>query len=206
MGERFVAPILRRFAMHNPKLGMRIELTNRVVDMVGEGFDLAVRTGSVTDGRLIAAQVASRRLLTCAAPAYLARTGRPATVYDLDNHDRLIGTSANWHYKIGDHNVVYRAEGRFRCNSGQAIVEACIAGLGICQLPDFYILPFVKPGMIDLLLEDHQPDDEPVWAVYPRRRHLMPKVQQAVDCLRLELGPVMNNISQARSALTAPLR
>nr|BAF03260.1 transcriptional regulator, LysR family protein [Novosphingobium sp. KA1] len=72
-------------------------------------------------------------------------------------------------------------------------MEACVSGLGDCQLPDFYVMPFLQHGMVELLLEYAQPDDEPIWAVYPQRRHLLPKVQQVVDCLVQELGPAMNS-------------
>lgn len=192
MGERFVAPILRRFVMQHPKLSMSIDLSNRVVDLVAEGFDLAIRTGQVSDQRLISTRVASRTVYTCAAPSYLAAAGRPTSVGALNEHECIAGTSATWHFKVDGQDIVYRPEGRFRCNSGHAVIEACVSGLGICQLPDFYILPFLKHGMVELLLEDMQPDDEPIWAVYPQRRHLLPKVQQAVESLRRELGPAMN--------------
>lgn len=197
MGERFVAPIIRRFAMPYPRLSVTFELSNRVIDLVGEGFDLAIRTGSFSDPRMIATKVASRRLYTCAAPSYVARAGRPRSIEELNGHECLIGTSSTWRFSKGDETIDYRPAGRFRCNSGHAVIEACIAGLGICQLPEFYILPYLKPGMVELLMEDHQPADEPIWAVYPQRRHLMPKVQRVVECLSHELGPAISSTYRA---------
>lgn len=192
MGERFVAPILRRFAMYHPRLVVTIDLTNRVVDLVSEGYDLAVRTGEPSDPRLIATQVASRTLYTCAAPAYLARCGRPADVDDLERHECIIGTNPLWQFSATGQDVLYRPKGRFRCNSGQAVIDGCISGLGICQLPDFYILPYLQHGMVDLILEDYRPADEPIWAVYPLRRHLLPKVRAAVDAMQHELAAAMH--------------
>jgi DNA-binding transcriptional LysR family regulator len=192
MGERFVAPIMRRLANEHRKLGVSIELSNRLVDLVGEGFDLAVRTGEVTDGRLLATWVASRRFFTCASPDYLARSGEPATIADLSRHECIVGTSSMWHYRMEGTSMMHRPQGRFRCNSGQAVIEACVGGLGICQLPDFYVLPYLQHGMVTLLLEDCRPEDQPIWAVYPRRRHLLPKIREAIDALRLDLGPAMN--------------
>ncbi|HEX7742906.1 MAG TPA: LysR substrate-binding domain-containing protein, partial [Sphingobium sp.] len=180
-------------------LSVTIDLSNRVMDLVGEGFDLAVRTGAVSDPRLIATQVASRRLYTCAAPSYVARAGRPTSIEALGDHECLIGTSATWHFNQDGQPAEHRPKGRFRCNSGHAVIEACIAGLGICQLPDFYILPYLKPGMVELLLEDFHADDEPIWAVYPQRRHLLPKVQRVVDCLKHELGPAISSGSSPAS-------
>lgn len=192
MGERFVAPILRRFAMQYPRLSLNIELTNRVIDLMAEDFDLAIRTGRASDPRLIAVRVASRTLHTCAAPAYLSRKGRPRQVEDLALHDCITGTATTWHFERDGQAQRYRPAGRFRCNSGHAVIEACIAGAGICQLPDFYILPFLKHGMVELVLEDARSADEPIWAVYQRRRHLLPKVQYAVETLRHELAAAMN--------------
>jgi DNA-binding transcriptional LysR family regulator len=193
LGERFVAPIIRRFAMQHPKLNVIIELSNRVIDLVGEGFDLAIRTGSVSDTRLIATQVASRSLYTCAAPSYLASAGRPKRIEDLASHECIAGTAATWHFKVSEREIIHRPRGRFRCNSGHAVMEACVSGLGICQLPDFYVLPYLKHGMVELLFDDLQPNDEPIWAVYPQRRHLSQKVQQVVNCLVHELGPAINS-------------
>lgn len=191
MGERFIAPIIRRFAMQHPRLSVTIDLTNRVVDLVGEGFDLAIRTGSISDPRLIATKVASRTLYTCAAPIYLERAGTPVTLEDLEAHERLVGTSPIWRFECDGQEMIHRPKGRFRCNSGHAVLDACMAGLGICQLPDFYILPYLKRGVAISLLEDIRASDEPIWAVYPQRRHLLPKVSAVVDCLQNELGPAM---------------
>ncbi|QGP80929.1 LysR family transcriptional regulator [Sphingobium sp. CAP-1] len=192
MGERFVAPIIRRFAMPHAKLNVTIDLSNRIIDLIAEGYDLAIRTGHVADPRLIATRVASRRLYTCAAPSYLARAGRPARVSDLAQHECIAGTAPTWHFSDGRKEILHHPKGRFRCNSGSAVMEACISGLGICQLPEFYILPYLKHGMVELLLEDFQPEDQPIWAVYPQRRHLLPKIQKVVDCLQHELAAAMS--------------
>lgn len=187
MGERFVAPIIRRFAMSHPKLNVTIDLSNRVVDLVAEGYDLAVRTGAVSDPRLIATRVGSRRFHTCAAPEYLARAGTPTRVSDLVHHECIGGTSSTWHYEEDGKERLHQPKGRFRCNSGHAVMEACISGLGICQLPDFYIGPYLKRGMVQLVLEDCQPGDEPIWAVCAQRRHILPKIRNAIECLKREL-------------------
>lgn len=193
MGERFVAPIIRRFAMHHPRLSVTIDLSNRIVDLVAEGYDLAVRTGVVDDPRLTATRVAARTLYTCAAPSYLARRGRPGAVGDLAGHECIGGSSATWHFSADGQEVAHPPQGRFRCNSGHAVVEAAISGLGICQLPGFYILPYLKHGMLELVLDDLRPADEPIWAVYPQRRHLLPKVRMVVEALSHELGTAMGS-------------
>ena len=187
MGERFVAPIIQQIATRYPKLSVSIDLTNRLVDLVGEGVDLAVRSGQVIDPRLIATQVASRKLYTCAAPAYLAQAGRPMKVDALSLHECIVGTNPIWNFRIGNRDVDYRAKGRFACNSGHAVIEACVAGFGICQLPEFYVLPYLRSGMVELLLEDARPEEQPIWAVYPQRRHLAPNIHLVVESLRRDL-------------------
>lgn len=192
IGERFVAPIIRRFAAQYPRLRVSVDLTNRVVDLVGEGFDLAIRTGDVSDPRLIGTRVASRRFYTCAAPDYLARMPIPKHVSELVGHECIRGTSATWHYRIDGQDVLHRPQGRFQCNSGQAVIDACVGGFGICQLPEFYVLPYLHHGMVRLLLEEQRPDDEIIWAMYPRRRHLLPKIRLAVEALKLELDAAIH--------------
>ncbi len=187
MGERFIAPISHRFWARYPNVSLSIELSNRVVDLVGEGYDLAVRTGQILDTRLIGTQIASRRLYTCATPAYLDRKGRPATLAALQNHDCLVGTASNWQFSIGGRAHSFRPHGRWRCNSGSAIVGAALAGLGLCQLPEFYVLPFLATGELEIVLEGIRPIEEPIWAVYPQRRHLSPKISRFVEMLRQEL-------------------
>lgn len=187
MGERFIAPIVRRFATRHARLNVTIELTNRLVDLIGEGYDIAIRTGTLADSSLIGARIASRTLYTCAAPAYLVERGVPNGIADLAHHDCLIGTSTSWQFRSWGRVEQFRPKGRWRCNSGAALVDAALAGMGICQLPEFYVLPHIATGALVPLLADFAMEDEPIWAVYPQRRHLLPKISGLIDVLRTEL-------------------
>lgn len=187
MGERFVAKIARDYASEHPDVSVRIELTNRVVDLFDEGFDLAIRTGTLPDSSLIATRIASRRLYLCAAPNYLAKRGMPWSIEDLDGHDHLMGTSSTWYFQQNGEAQLYQPTSRWRCNSGTAVANAALEGHGICQLPDFYVTPFLQSGDLVAALDDFQPPAEPVWAVYPQRRHLLPKIRLFVDKLRADL-------------------
>lgn len=192
LGERFIAPLARTFGRRFPKVRIHLDLTNRVVDLVGEGYDLAVRTGHLPTSSLIATRIAERRLYTCAAPAYLARAGTPETLEALDRHDLLVGTSPLWHFSGNTpentaHEVIYKPAGRWRCNSGQVVLAAALDGMGLCQLPDFYVLDALRTGRLVSVLEDHAAPIEPIWAVYPSRRHLSPKVTQFVRLLKTKL-------------------
>ncbi|MCJ2185620.1 LysR substrate-binding domain-containing protein [Novosphingobium beihaiensis] len=191
MGERFIAPILRRFARAYPRLQVNIDLTNRVVDLVAEGYDMAVRTGHLPDSRLIGTRIASRSLVTCASPAYLKRRGAPHTLADLEEHDLLAGNAGTWHFSVEGKTQTYRPHSRWRCNSGSAVLEAALDDMGLCQLPDFYVQRTLAEGALVPVLTDLQPADEPIWAVYPERRHLQPKISELVSVLRKELPEML---------------
>ena len=87
--------------------------------------------------------------------------------------------------------MLYRPRGRFRCNSGQTVVETCLTGMGICQLPEFYLMPYLEDGRLRLVLDEFRPAPEPIWAVYPQRRHLLPKIRHAIDHIRMGLAAGM---------------
>ncbi|MBA4356070.1 MAG: LysR family transcriptional regulator, partial [Novosphingobium sp.] len=187
LGERFIAPIVRGYVQEYPKLSVDLDLTNRVVELVSEGFDLALRTGTLPDSRLIRTQVATRGIVTCAAPAYLDARGIPRSVDDMEHHECLLATSDVWRFRVDGEPRTLRPRGRWRCNSGAAVYEATLAGMGLCQLPAFYVNRAIAEGHLIEVLQHHRPDDDPIWAVYPQRRHLLPKVQRLIDKLRREL-------------------
>jgi len=192
LGELFVAPIVSRYAAAYPRLSITMELTNRLVDLVADGFDLAIRTGEMADSQMIRTRIASRSLCTCAAPGYLDAVGRPRTVEDLDAHQCLLGSATTWHFCEEGRDRLHRPTGRLQINSGRAILDAAVQGMGICQLPEFYVLPHLRSGALQLVLADIRPRDEAIWAVYPQRRHLSPKVTALVALLRRELPPALN--------------
>lgn len=191
MGERFVAPIVQRFALDYPRIAVTLDLSNRLVDLVAEGYDLAIRTGDLADSRLVRTRIATRRMRSCAAPAYLERRGVPETIEALAAHDCLIGSSPTWHFTDAGVERIVRPNGRWRCNSGAVVLEAALAGMGVCHLPEFYLLKPLATGALREVLADHCRAEEPIWAVYPERRHLMSKVRRLVDRLREELGPAL---------------
>lgn len=187
LGERFVAPIVRRYCEMHSKVAVSIELNNRLVDLIAEGYDIAVRTGSLTDNRLVGTRIASRTLFTCAAPRYLQQHGRPNRPVDLQRHQCLTGTGTSWHFIDSGRPYIFKPHGRWRCNSGSAVADAAIAGMGLCQLPEFYVLPHLLTGALELVLEDFRAEDEPIWAVCPQRRHMLPKIKGLVKLLSEEL-------------------
>jgi len=191
LGETFVAPIVRDFCLDWPQLSVTLDLSNRIVDLVAEGYDLAIRTGDLSDSRMVRTKVAARRLCSCASPDYLARAGMPVSVADLGRFDCLMGSAAVWHFEVDGADRTFRPKGRWRCNSGAAVADAALAGLGICQLPEFYVLRHIASGALVEILPEYRRREEPIWAVYPERRHLTPKVRLLVDRLKAQLGPAL---------------
>ncbi len=187
LGERFVAPIVRDFMVRNPRVSVRLDLDNRLVDLIAEGYDLAIRTSTISDPRLIGRQIASRQLATVASPEYIRVMGTPNTVAALANHHCLIGSSPTWNYLEKGEKTAFFPKGRWRCNSGRSLVEAAIAGLGICQLPLFYVRKELAQGLLSRVLLTADPAPEPIWLAYPQRRHLLPRVFHLADLLEEQL-------------------
>jgi len=187
-GERFIAPLVSQFMGQYPQLRIDIELSNRPLDLVHEGIDLAIRLGRLQDSQMVATRLAPRRMYLCASPSYLERYGRPHSLSELARHNCLIGSSDQWALQQEGRELSQRVQGNWRCNSGQAVLDAAVAGIGLCQLPDYYVLEHLRSGALVSLLETHQPPNTAVWALYPQQRHLSPKVRKLVDYLRDALG------------------
>lgn len=187
LGERFVAPVVRSFTKAHSRLSVTLDLTNRLVDILGEGYDLGIRTGHVADARLAARRIAVRPIETCAAPGYLERMGEPGDVESLRNHECLVGTSTTWQFLEDEATRIFTPRGRWRCNSGVAVVDAALAGMGICQVPAFYVRDHIQEGRLRPLLQRFRAHPEPIWAISPHRRHLLPKVRNLIDLLEHDL-------------------
>lgn len=188
-GERFIVPLMNDFVALHPGLALDVQLTNATVDLVQEGIDLAIRLGRLAPSSLIAGRIAPREMHLCATPEYLERRGVPQGLEDLAAHDCLIGTSDTWPFGdgVGGETLV-RPRGRWRCNSGTAVLDAALRGFGLCQLPDYYVAEHVAAGRLVSLLPDLRPPNTAVWAVYPQRRHLSPKVRAAIEHLKAGLA------------------
>ncbi len=187
-GERFIVPLVTAFMARHPRLSVEIELSNRTLDLVQDGFDIAIRLGRLQDSRMLATRLAPRRMYLCASADYLQRYGRPHSLSELARHNCLIGSSDVWSFQLEGREASQRINGNWRCNSGQAVLDAALAGLGLCQLPDYYVLEHLRSGALVSLLENHQPPNTAVWALYPQQRHLSPKVRQLIDALRYGLA------------------
>lgn len=182
-GESHIVPLLNNFMLRHPELELQCHLTNQTLDLVTEGYDLAIRLGRLGDSSMIARRLSSRRLYVCASPDYLARHGEPHTLSELSHHSCLQGTLDYWRFCSKGQERNLRIHGRMRCNSGHALLDAALKGLGIVQLPDYYVDEALNKGQLVSLLNPFQTEDEGIWALYPQNRLLSPKVRLLVDYL-----------------------
>lgn len=190
-GERYVAPLINEFVARHPELGVDMDFSNRNVDLIGEGYDLTVRTGLLADSNLVARRLGERRLFVVAAPGYLAGRAAPRTPDELDDHALLLGSAHHWIFVEHGQPRQRQVRGRYRASSGAALLDAALRGLGIAQLPDFYVEHALAEGRLVSLLDAWRDEHGAVWLVYPRSRHLSPKVRHLADflCERLQTAP-----------------
>ena len=187
-GEKSIAPLVNDFVLRYPELDVEMKLTNQQLDLVAEGYDLAVRLGKLDDSSLMARRLASRTLYVCASPAYLAVHGTPHSLSELEHHNCLQGNLGYWRFQDAGHPRNVRIRGNVRCDSGRALLDAALKGVGIVQLPDYYVGPALEAGTLVPLLTHYQEDDDGIWAVYPHNRHLSPKVRMLLDYFVDSLG------------------
>ncbi|PSJ46514.1 LysR family transcriptional regulator [Zobellella endophytica] len=187
-GERFLAPQVNDFLLRHPALELDLVLTNQTVDLVQEGFDLAIRLGRLDSSSLMCRKLARRTQYLCASPDYLARHGTPATLAELGAHHCLAGTVDHWRFVEQGKPRQLKLGSRWHCNSGLALKDAALKGLGIVQLPDYYVLEELNRGTLVSLLDQYRLPDDGIWVLYPHNRHLSPKVRLLVDFLVERLG------------------
>lgn len=183
-GEKTIAPLVNDFVLRYPELEVQLNLTNRTLDLLAEGYDLAVRMGSLESSTLMARRLASRTQYVCASPQYLASRGSPHSLLELDNHNCLQGSQNHWRFQENNKARSLKIKGNLSCGSGWALLDAALKGVGIVQLPDYYVQPYLESGRLVVLLAQHQQPEEGIWAVYPHNRHLSPKVRLLLDHLR----------------------
>jgi Transcriptional regulator len=187
-GEYFLAPLVNDFLLQYPQLDLELKLTNETVDLVKEGYDLAIRLGTLDSSSLMCRKLARRTQYLCASPAYLTTHGTPQTLADLANHRCLGGSLDHWRFLENGKLRNWRVGSAWSCNSGLALKDAALKGLGIVQLPDYYVQAALAQGSLVSLLESQRLPDDGVWVVYPQNRHLSPKVRLLVDFLVTQLG------------------
>lgn len=185
-----IAPYLKMFLQRHEGVTVDLVLSDSYVDIVGEGFDLAIRIAELQDSTLIARRLAPNHRILCAAPSYLAKHGYPQRIEDLANHQLIGFTGPEWRLEGPEGPVQVRVQGPLRTNSGEVVREAVIGGIGIALRSTWEIGPELKAGELVQVLPDYTGQKSvSIYAVYPSRRYLEQKVRAFVDFLQGIYGP-----------------
>jgi DNA-binding transcriptional LysR family regulator len=186
----FLAPVVAEYLKRHAQVQVEVVCTDRRVDLIEEGFDLALRAGQLGDSSLIARRVGHIRTVLVAAPDYLERRGVPASPAELEKHDCIVfgGTPGNERtFRQGHRLVEVTLQARLVVNDFEMLREAAAEGLGIAAIPDYLCAADIEAGRLQSVLEDWHLPDRPVHALYPSTRHLPAKVAAFLDVIRERL-------------------
>jgi len=192
-GERVLAPVIAAFVARYPEVRVDIDQSDRIVDLVDEGFDLAVRIGTIKSQLLVARRIGAAGVVCCASPAYLARHGTPRAPEDLAKHACLTyefsPTPNQWRFLAPDGSErAVRIGGPMHANNGRMLAALAAEGVGIVNETDFNAAPEIESGRLVPILTGWSQPSIPIHAAYPSRRHLSAKVRAFVDHLAAALA------------------
>jgi DNA-binding transcriptional LysR family regulator len=194
ISTRYLGAICAGFVSANPDVTVELEATDRIVDLIEEGFDVALRFGALPESTLIARRLCKITSLLVATPAYLARRGTPTTIEELDEHERVLFTPSprvqSWTLVQGDLSYEFGRPARFASNNIGAVHEAVLTGAGISVLPEFMVASDVAAGRLVPMLMDWQNRIVDAHAIYPARQNLPPRLSLFLDHLARAFDPV----------------
>lgn len=192
-GRRHVAPLVPEFLASHQELSISLNLSDRVVDIAGEGFDCAVRVGDLVDSNLVSMRLADNRRLCVATPGYLKRAGVPQHPSELARQ-QCLGLSSDasqtrgWAFMVDGELLHWRPSGRLDCSDGQVLHDWCLAGLGLAWRSIWEVEADIKAGRLQAVLEDFAAPPNGIFAVVPQRKHLPLRVRLWIDFLKLNYG------------------
>lgn len=187
-GRQHVAPLLPSFLAEHRDVTATLNMSDRVVDIVGEGIDVAIRIASLSDSNLVSVKLADNERVIVAAPSYLKRYGEPKTLADLAKHNCLaissVGSQRGWTLRDNDKNVVLKVSGNMGCNDGQVLHEWALAGKGLAWRSMWEVGSAIEAGKLQTVLDQHAAPGNDIYAVFAQRRHLPLRIRAFVDFLR----------------------
>lgn len=188
-GRRHVAPLVPQFHAMHPEVTISLNLSDRVVDIAGEGFDCAVRVGDMPDSSLVSVRMADNRRMCVATPAYLQRHGTPRTPSDLVRFQCLTLSSdasqtRGWAFREGESVVFLKPAGPLDCSDGQVLHAWCLAGYGIAWRSTWEVEAEIASGQLTAILEDFAAPPNGIYTVFPQRKHLPLRVRLWIDFLK----------------------
>lgn len=192
-GHQHVAPLVPQFAARHPKVQLALSLSDRTVNIMDEGFDLAVCIADLQDSSLAARRLAPNRRVVCASPAYLEVHGQPSTPEELGRHNCLVTNdfAGNWDYKAPDGRPgTVRVSGRYSCDNWEVLREWALAGLGVALKSTWDVYRQLADGSLVALFPGYTfHSDVAIYAVYPHRRFLPAKTRVFIEFLAESFGP-----------------
>lgn len=190
-GEMHIAPAVNRFLQEYPRMQVNLLLLDRIVNMLDEGIDVAVRIAALHDSSLVAKPISEVRQVCCVRPDLLEKYHEPRQPQDLAELPcvRFTGISASsiWHFAHAGKKLSVKVHGGLSCNHVAAAVQACMAGLGFGQFYSYQVMPYVRQGKLKLVLSDYEDVAQPVSLVYQHRQLLSSKIRLFVDWLAQDL-------------------
>ena len=192
-GRRHVAPLVPRFVEQHPEVSVSLNLSDRVVDIVNESFDCAIRVGDLPDSSLVSVRLADNRRLCVATPAYLQRAGVPQHPADLMRHQCLTLSSdasqtRGWAFVVDGVVTHLRPSGRLDCSDGQVLHDWCLAGMGLAWRSTWEVEQEIAAGRLVSVLDEHAAPPNGIYAVFPHAKHLPLRVRLWIDFLKHSYG------------------
>jgi len=178
-----VAPRLAQFMQRYPQIEIEVNFSDRNVNLIEEGVDLAIRFGRMQDSNLIARPLCTRYMSLVATPSYLAEYGTPDSPTQLIEHNCLVAVTNRWRFTIDGKISEVKVQGNWRSNNTDAIKQACLADLGIAYLAKDLVQPLVDEGKLLYLLDQYQVSDNKTWLVYPKKDLIAHRVRLLIDFL-----------------------
>ena len=195
-GDRFIAPLVNDFALLYPQIKVSMHFSNRQVELIDEGFDVGIRMGVLKESTLVARRLCERREYIVGSPEYFARKPAPQNLAALEQHQCLVGSRGSWLFSQAGLRKDVLVRGAWEANSGPALLDAALKGLGIAQLPDYYVDEYLATGRLVSVLDEFRFADTGVWVVYPQQRFLAPKVRFFIDFLVARFAQGVTGLSQ----------
>ncbi len=192
-GRIQLCPLVLEFRDRFPEIQVHLQLTDRIVDLIGEGFDLAIRNSRLTDSNLVARKLAADRRVVCGAPSYFEKFGRPAKPADLLDHECLLlrfpgSKQYRWHFREDGQNTSLLVKGSIDSNSTEVLHEWTLSGAGMSMRSTAEISDDLRAGRLEAALTQFIPDDRAFNLVYPKREMLPQKVRVFIDFLFNRIG------------------
>lgn len=187
-GRQHVAPLLPSFLAEHRDLKLTLNLNDRVVDLIGEGIDVAIRIAALSDSSLVGVKLADNKRVVVASPAYLKRHGTPRSLDDLARHNCLAmssqGSQRGWTFRQHGRNVTLKVAGAMGCNDGQVLHDWALAGKGLAWRSMWEVGTAIESGRLVTVLDEFAAPGNDIYAVFAQRRHLPLRIRALVDFLR----------------------